>query len=70
MPKNPNDLRACENCKNLFQLNLFRPDGFICRFCELGVKVPTYMLKPLKEEIFDDITITSKEINDSKEEIL
>lgn len=67
MEPNTQNLRACENCKNLFQLNLFRPDGIICRFCEMGIKVPTYMIRKQKEEIVDDLKLTSEPTNELPE---
>ena len=51
--------RVCENCFNEINLNLFKPDKKICRYCESGSKIPNYII---------NIT-SSKGINSSDNEV-
>ncbi len=37
--------RICSECKNSLSLNLFRLQGNTCRYCEVGIKVPSSLLK-------------------------
>ena len=46
--------RECQECKNLITLNLFRPDSFICRYCQDGIQLPK-RLEDKKEEQLKDL---------------
>lgn len=36
----PPQQRKCSECQKVFSLNMFRPDKFICRYCESGRNAP------------------------------
>ena len=59
------ELRTCDSCQNKLLLNMFRPDGNICRYCEAGIKIPKHLLSSSGLESTQvELTPESKQISE------
>ena len=43
--------RECSSCTNTLELNMYSLNKRVCKYCEKGVEIPTYLKKNTKDNL-------------------